>query len=43
MCEMFMCLARGSVGGEWIRGLVFGFANPVGIGECWTCVYVLVV
>ena len=25
-----MCLTRGSVGGEWIRGL--GFTNPVGTG-----------
>ena len=35
MCEMFMCLAQGKVGGEkveWIRGLVLGFTNPVGTG-----------
>ena len=30
-----MCLARGGVsgeGGEWMRGLGFGFTNPVGTG-----------
>ena len=35
VCEMCMCLARGSVGGEkdeWIRGLGLGFTNPVGTG-----------
>ena len=39
VCEMCMCLSRGSVGGEvWIRGLGFGFTNPVRTGgECWTC------
>ena len=45
MCDMCMCLARGGVGGEggeWIRELVLGFINPVGTGECWTCVCVLV-
>ena len=26
VCEM--CIARGGVGGEWMRG--FGFTNPVG-------------
>ena len=30
MCEM--CMARGGVGGEWIRGLGVGFNNPVGTG-----------
>ena len=25
-------------GGEWMRGLGFGFTNPVGAGGCWTCV-----
>ena len=28
--------------GEWIRGVGFGFTNPVGTGECWTCVCVWV-
>ena len=35
VCEMFMCLARGGVGGEvgeWMRGLDLGFTNPVGTG-----------
>ena len=35
MCEMCTCLARGSVGGEggeWMRGLGLGFANPVRTG-----------
>ena len=27
---MCMCLARGRVGGEWMRGLGLGFTNPVG-------------
>ena len=27
-----MCLARGGVGGEWMRGLGLGFTNPVGTG-----------
>ena len=43
ICEMCMWLARGGVGvevGERMRGLGMGFTNPVGIGECWTCVYV---
>ena len=33
--EMCICLARVSVdgeGGEWMRGLVLGFTNPVGTG-----------
>ena len=40
-----MCLTGGGVGregGEWMRGLGWGFTNPVGTGECWTCVCVLV-
>ena len=32
VCEMYMCLARGGVGGEWMRGLGLGFTNPVGTG-----------
>ena len=27
---MCMCLARGSEGGEWMRGLGLDFTNPVG-------------
>ena len=29
VCDMCMCLARGGVGGEWVRGLGLGlgFAN----------------
>ena len=45
VCDMCMCLARGGVGGEggeWTRELGWGFTNPVGTGECWTCVCVLV-
>ena len=29
---MCMCLTRGGVGGEWMRELGLGFANPVGTG-----------
>ena len=34
VCDMFMCLARGGVGGvwgggEWMRELGLGFTNPV--------------
>ena len=29
MCDV-MYLARGGVGGEWMRGLGLGFTNPVG-------------
>ena len=29
---MCMCLARGGVGGEGVRGLGLGFTNPVGAG-----------
>ena len=35
VCDMYMCLARGGVGGEggeWMRELRFGFTNPVGTG-----------
>ena len=35
VCDMCMCLARGSVGGEggkWMRELGLGFTNPVGTG-----------
>ena len=34
-CEVCMCLVRVGVGGvvgEWMRGLVLGFPNPVGTG-----------
>ena len=33
VCEMCMCLARGSGGGQWIRELDLGFINPVGTGN----------
>ena len=29
---MCMCLARGGVDGEWMRGLGLGFTNPVKTG-----------
>ena len=32
VCEMCMRLARGGVGGEWIRGLGMSFFNPVETG-----------
>ena len=35
VCDMCMCLARGSVGGEggeWMREWGLGFTNPVGTG-----------
>ena len=32
VCDMCMCLARGSVGGEWMRELGLGFTNPLGTG-----------
>ena len=38
-----MCLARGGVGGEWMRELGLGFTNPVGTGgvldmcSCFGC------
>ena len=28
----YMCLTRGGVGSEWMRGLVLGRTNPVGTG-----------
>ena len=31
VCDMCMCLARGGVGGEWMRELGLGFTNPLGI------------
>ena len=43
--DMCMCLARGGVsgeGGEWMRELGLGFTNPLGTGECWTYICVLV-
>ena len=30
ICEMCMCLARGGLGGEGVRGLGLGFTNQVG-------------
>ena len=41
VCEM-CSRRRGWRGGEWMRGLCSGFSNPVGTGECWTCVCVWV-
>ena len=38
MCDMCMCLAQGGVvgvGGEWVRGLGLGFANPGRTWEKW--------
>ena len=32
VCDMCMCLARGGVGGEWMRELGLGFTIPVGTG-----------
>ena len=49
VCDMCMCLARGSVGGEggeWMRELSFGFTNQVGtrgVGVGHVCVLVAVV
>ena len=40
VCDM--CMARGGVGGEWMRDLGSGFTNSLGTGECWTCVCILV-
>ena len=40
VCEMCMYFARGGVKGEegeWIRGLVLGFTNPVGTGVLDVC------
>ena len=38
-CEMFMCLTRGVVGGEWKRGLGLGFINPVGTEKVWNVLF----
>ena len=38
VCELGMCLARGGVGGEGVRGLGLCFTEEQ--GECWTCVCV---
>ena len=38
VCDICMCLAWGgvgSVGGEWMRGLGLGFANPEGSWGKW--------
>ena len=35
VCDMCMCLARGGVGGEWVRGLSLGFTNPGGTRGKW--------
>ena len=41
---MYMCLIRGGVGGEWMRGLGLGFTNHVGKGGvldgclCFGCI-----
>ena len=44
VCEMCMCLARVSVGGEWMRGFGLDFTNPVGTGGVLDmCVFVAVV
>ena len=43
--EYVRCVWQGAAWverGEWMRGLGLGFTNPVGTGECWTCVCVLV-
>ena len=40
VCDMCMCLARGGVGGEggeWMRELGLGFANPVGVFRLRWC------
>ena len=41
VCDMCMCFARdgvGGVGGEYVRGLGLGFANPGGTGvKCDMC------
>ena len=34
--RMCMCLARGGVGGEWMRRLGLGFTNELEEGECGT-------
>ena len=43
VCEMCMCLARGSVGGEWVNGYEdWGWTLPIlwEKRECLTCVCV---
>ena len=42
VCDMCMWLARGGVGGEWMRDWVWALPILWGQGECWTCVCVLV-
>ena len=41
VCDMCMCLARGGVGGEWVRELGLGFTNPLGtvgvLDMCFGC------
>ena len=32
VCNMCMCLARGGVGGEWMREFGLGFTNILGTG-----------
>ena len=32
VCAMCMCLARGRVEGDWVRGLGLGFTNPAETG-----------
>ena len=47
VCDMCMCLARGGVGGEWMRELGLGFTNPGGTGRgldmclCFAVVWVV--
>ena len=46
VCEICMCLGRGSVGGEGAERIGFGLYQSCGNrGECWTrvCVWVVVV
>ena len=37
VCEMCMCLARGGVGGEWMRRWVWALPILWEQGRCWTC------
>ena len=40
VCDMCMCLARGSVGGEggeWMRELGLGFTDPGGVLDMCLC------
>ena len=40
VCEMCMSLVRGGVEGDWIRGFVLGFTNPVDAeGVLDVCLY----